>query len=391
MGLRGLVLLFVLVPFLVWGQSETTVVVTSYGDTEAVALRNAFMVAVEQTVGVLISSKIQVENGKLIEDKVLSVSKGFIKSYKTIKSEKQGSLYKVTIEAVVEQEKIKEKLAVLFKSEMEVSDSQFAEAFTKATRNTSAKEIIKEEFPKLAERLVDSLKMEIVKITIDSDNATSVIVPFRVDLKLSVDKAKYDAVIVELDKYLVQFGAKKAVYKEGQIKEDGVYILGTDGKGWGYDLSSSVLVEELRKVFFYKVNQEVSEADWEVSFIGKDGVGVNKSFEFMYKRNDYRYKLSDMLKELKRCNPRKYYPLTLSASGWYSWGMEVKNFSCVGDIDYSKGASFVFPGMSFAEEYNINYVHLKILTTQATDFFVSGEMTLAELEKLKKIEVTRVK
>jgi hypothetical protein len=266
--LRGLVLLFVLVPFLAWGQSETTVVVTSYGDTEAVALRNAFTAAVEQTVGVLISSKIQVENGKLIEDKVLSVSKGFIKSYKTIKSEKQGNLFKVTIEAVVEQEKIKEKLASLFKSEIIIEDSQFAEAFTKATRNKSAKEIIKEEFPKLAERLVDSLKMEIVKITIDSDKATDT-VPFRLDLRLSVDKVKYDAVIAELDKYFIQFGAKKTVFKD-VIKENSVYLFGTNGRGYQYELSS-VVYSELLDPFFYRIHLGLVDIGWGVNFVNKKG------------------------------------------------------------------------------------------------------------------------
>ena len=79
-----------------------TVVVEGVGDSSENAVKDAQRNAVNQVVGVLIDSKVMVENDKLIEDKILTFSNGFVKTSKVISQNKIGTLFKVKIETVVE-------------------------------------------------------------------------------------------------------------------------------------------------------------------------------------------------------------------------------------------------------------------------------------------------
>ena len=74
------------------GSAPITVEVEGYGsivggrkDTaRESALRNAFRQAIEQVVGVMVQSKTVVQNSELLNDKVLSKSAGFIKTYSVL-------------------------------------------------------------------------------------------------------------------------------------------------------------------------------------------------------------------------------------------------------------------------------------------------------------------
>ena len=57
--------------------------------------------AVEQAVGVLMSSESVVENYELLSDRILTQSAGYIQSYQIVDERKDGEDYRVTIEAVV--------------------------------------------------------------------------------------------------------------------------------------------------------------------------------------------------------------------------------------------------------------------------------------------------
>lgn len=78
------------------------VVVEGVGDSSENAVKDAQRNAVNQVVGVLIDAKVMVKNDKLIEDKILTFSNGFVKTSKVISQNKSGKLFKVKIEAVVE-------------------------------------------------------------------------------------------------------------------------------------------------------------------------------------------------------------------------------------------------------------------------------------------------
>ena len=65
------------------------------------AIVDAQRKAVEQAVGVLMSSESLVENYELLSDRILTQSAGYIQSYQVLDERKDGNDYRVTIEAVV--------------------------------------------------------------------------------------------------------------------------------------------------------------------------------------------------------------------------------------------------------------------------------------------------
>lgn len=90
---------------------------TIYGNAIDVArdkaVDNALRNAVEEKVGVMVTSVSEVENFELKMDQILSESKGFISAY-TVQSEgRQGNTYKVTIEADVETGRLKDRMAAI--------------------------------------------------------------------------------------------------------------------------------------------------------------------------------------------------------------------------------------------------------------------------------------
>jgi hypothetical protein len=74
------------------------------------AIDSAQRNAVERVVGVLISSSTEVENFQVKMDRILSESKGFITSYRIFKEERQGDVYEVILDAVVETTRLKDRL-----------------------------------------------------------------------------------------------------------------------------------------------------------------------------------------------------------------------------------------------------------------------------------------
>jgi hypothetical protein len=77
------------------------------------AIDDAQRLAVEQAVGVMISNETLVENYQVISDKILQQSKGYIQSYDILSDRREGNIYKVTIEALVETGQIRNDLEAI--------------------------------------------------------------------------------------------------------------------------------------------------------------------------------------------------------------------------------------------------------------------------------------
>jgi hypothetical protein len=77
------------------------------------ALDSALRSAVEQTVGVMISSTTEVVNFEVKLDQILSESKGFINSYTITSEDRDGDLLKVTVEADIGIGKLRDRMAAL--------------------------------------------------------------------------------------------------------------------------------------------------------------------------------------------------------------------------------------------------------------------------------------
>lgn len=97
----------------VWANDAATeqnqaksVIVSGTGSTRELALNNAFRHAVEQAVGMMVSSESYVKNLKEIEDKIIVDSSGFIENYKILKEGRMSSEYGITLSAVVRERKL---------------------------------------------------------------------------------------------------------------------------------------------------------------------------------------------------------------------------------------------------------------------------------------------
>lgn len=74
------------------------------------ALQNAFRRAVEQVVGVAVESKTVVKDSELLNDKIFSKSRGFIKTYKIIREQAEADAYRVTVNASVSRYQLEKEL-----------------------------------------------------------------------------------------------------------------------------------------------------------------------------------------------------------------------------------------------------------------------------------------
>lgn len=103
----GLILLGVCTAF------AATVTATGEGPNKEAALATAMRRAVEQGVGTYIKSDTTVVDSALVDDKILSHSKGYVTSYKITKEGKSGEDYVVTITANVDNKILKDDIDAL--------------------------------------------------------------------------------------------------------------------------------------------------------------------------------------------------------------------------------------------------------------------------------------
>ncbi len=66
------------------------------------ALQDALRQAVEQTVGTMVESETLVQNFQLVSDNIYTKTKGYVKNYKVLGERQEGTLYKVSVQAVVD-------------------------------------------------------------------------------------------------------------------------------------------------------------------------------------------------------------------------------------------------------------------------------------------------
>lgn len=117
----GIVYLFLMFISLLSAHAQDTVISTGMAAVHRgvidiardKALDNALRNAVEEQVGILITSFTEVDNFQVKMDQILTESKGFINSYRVISEGREGDAYKVTVEASVGTGKLKERMSAI--------------------------------------------------------------------------------------------------------------------------------------------------------------------------------------------------------------------------------------------------------------------------------------
>jgi len=156
------------------------VVAEGVGTTSEDALKDAFRNSVRQVVGALVDAETLVKNDEIIDDKVLTYSDGFIKSYEEVPDSKkiQGGLHRLKIKATVERRSVIAKLKAASITVKEIDGKGlFAEVVTQLDAEKDAASLLKKQLegfpqscitatiigkPEILEKTADNAKVKIV-------------------------------------------------------------------------------------------------------------------------------------------------------------------------------------------------------------------------------------
>src|SRR5262245_47846776 len=88
----------------------TAVTVEGSGKTAAAALEDAFRNAVREVVGAVVAQETRIKNDKVISDKILTASNGFVAGYDKVALTEQDGEFRIKIKARVEKSQLVDKL-----------------------------------------------------------------------------------------------------------------------------------------------------------------------------------------------------------------------------------------------------------------------------------------
>ena len=142
------------------------------------ALRQALRTAVEQAIGIFLKSKTVVENYELLSDRILSHSRGFVKTFEIISEGRQGGLYQMTVSADVVIKELENTLVEmkLFSREVE-GETLFGKAFTKIESRKSGAALYADLRQTLITKAIAVEFAEVEVQSVEGDSAT-IVVPF---------------------------------------------------------------------------------------------------------------------------------------------------------------------------------------------------------------------
>ena len=150
------ILLITSIPTSALGQESSPfieVVADGTGLTKKTALEDAYRHAVQQVVGAYVDAETLVKNDKLVEDKVLTYSDGFVKTYDEISVRTKDGLVKIKILAKIERRSVIAKLkAANITIKKLDGKGLFAEAVTNMEAEKGATALLKKalaDFPTL--------------------------------------------------------------------------------------------------------------------------------------------------------------------------------------------------------------------------------------------------
>jgi len=171
------------------------IIATGLGLSEEKALKNAFKSAIQQFVGVVVDSEIQLKNGKIIKDNIFTASNGFIQEYDILSVNNKDGLFEIEIKAIVKSQKLFDTIKSLNIATISIANSSNIQARveTKSLAKKDAGVILKKTFDKLLGP--KSLK-EIIALTIKN------VYEIGVDYKIYSQKIKH------LEKTFENLGAK---------------------------------------------------------------------------------------------------------------------------------------------------------------------------------------
>lgn len=166
----------------------STVVAEGSGLSADEALKDALRNAVSQVVGTYLDANTLVENDRLISDRVLTYSNGFIRSYRVVDESHRNGLIRRKISAVVEREPLLRRLRETKLVGQEIDGrSLVAETLIRREAEQSATELLKRTFDGFPANVVQATVDERPKMIDESNDRVRLV--FRVHI--SVDPERF--------------------------------------------------------------------------------------------------------------------------------------------------------------------------------------------------------
>lgn len=190
-------------------QSSHTIQAIGYGNSEDEALKNAFQSAVGEYVGVLVDSKTISQKGKLLEDKILTFSSGYIDSYKRLSSKEQMGLWEVKIIAVIQEQNILKQLKTLSIETKDIKDSDqiYAKLISQVKTKFDAEDMFANSVKEYGEpNLYKFLDMRIDDVHIFEDEATREYVPIEIKYSIYFNWERYEPIVKRFQKLFKDLG-----------------------------------------------------------------------------------------------------------------------------------------------------------------------------------------
>ena len=227
-----LICLFMANPNSVFSQDKgktQEVVGEGVGASSDLALKDAFRNAVRQVVGAYVDAETLVKNDELVEDKILTYSNGFIKTFSEIEGSKkvQGGIYRVKIKAVVETGSVIAKLKASNISIKEVDGKGlFAEVVSKMDSEKDAAALLKKSFEGFSNSIM-SFSVEGKPNVLDKNEKFATV---EIPIKIEVNMDSFKAYVKKMDVILSKMAV---VTKEFQIdliaRNNGYVVLNRNG------------------------------------------------------------------------------------------------------------------------------------------------------------------
>jgi len=191
---------------------EKVIIATGYGVNEQKAKQSAFVAAIEQYVGVVVDSETIVQNGKLIEDNILTASNGFIKTYEVLSTKAEDGLVEIKIKATVKSQKLFNKIKSLNITTITIDNAKDAAAriTTKLKSKKDAAKILRKTVGEFfsTSSMQEMLKLEITGVKVQEDKVKNDRVPIEIKYSMSLDYDVYIQKIKKMEKVFKNLGAK---------------------------------------------------------------------------------------------------------------------------------------------------------------------------------------
>lgn len=209
---------------LCYGSDEVHVLGSGHSYPEA--LKDAFRKAIEETIGALVLSEILVVNMQLIEDKILTLSAGYIERFWILASYQENDLHYVRIKAIVKKDDILKELRQYEANMSSIPGQDLYAEITSVNKvlkeSKEMIEVILQDYPEAYVNITLNKQVEII----NRDNINSTL---RFPVKMCFNVEKYRECVKRLVEILNKIAISK---KKVRIKESISYFENIESEGF---------------------------------------------------------------------------------------------------------------------------------------------------------------